>query len=243
MKKVLRGGVSITVRLSIFTAIILFILSLSGVGSLFLFFKLRFEGVESREVMELSFTKTTKNLLREQRHDYMNIFQIIYGYLQLNNKDMAIEHIKKAINSSSNSSKCFYLSVFSISLLLEKMIKVCENKGIEIVYDVDSCVNSDIRHINEENVVVDCISKLFEIFIDCTQKNADGAKLFIDIYEDVDKMEFIFNGNIDEKLLEHRSKEVNNIKKIDDGYEAVFYFDKIKDLLKEDSIYSISNSY
>ena len=212
-------------------------------GSSFLYFKLRYYRYESRKEVELSFTKKTKYLLREQRHDYMNIFQIIYGYLQLNNKEMAIEHIKKAINSSSNSSKCFYISIFSISLLLEKMMKVCESKGIEIIFDVDSCVNSDIRCIDDENTIVDCISKLFEIFIACTHKNDNGVKLFVDIYEDVDKIEFIFNGDIDVKLLEHRIKETNYLIKVDDGYEAVFYFDKIKDLLKEDSIYSVSNSY
>lgn len=239
----MEGGDSISVQISIFIAIILFVLSLTSVGTLFLLIRNKHEGHKLRQEMELDFLKKTKYLLREQRHDYMNIFQIIYGYLQLNNVDKGMEHIKKAITISSNSSKCYYISIFSISLLLEKKAKLGESKGIEIIFDVDSYVDSEIRNIKDENVIIDCISKLFDFFIDCTYKNKGERKLFIDIYEDIDKIEFVFSGDIDANLLEQRSKAINNIVKIDDGYEVVFYFDKAKDLLLENTIYSMSNSY
>ncbi|MFA5523920.1 MAG: Spo0B domain-containing protein [Tissierellales bacterium] len=193
--------------------------------------------------MELNYTSNTKLLLREQRHDYLNIFQIIYGHLQLNNIDMAIIHMKKAINLSYNSSKCFYISIFSISLLLEQKMKVCENKGIEMVLEVDSSIDSDIRHIDNEDIIVDFISKLFDVFIESTYKKDKATKLDIDIYEDVDRIEFIFNGDIDKKILEDRSREIKDVIKVDDGYEAIFYFNKAKDLLKESTRSTISNCY
>ncbi len=243
IKKLIEGGVSITVQINIFTAIILFFLSLLGICSLFSFTKKKGHGGKSSKELELNFIKKTKYLLREQRHDYMNVFQIIYGYLQLNNKDMAIEYIKKSINLSLNSSKCFCISIFSISLLLEKKMKLGESKGIEIIYDVDSCVNSEIRDINDESGVIDYISKLFDFFFDCTYNGNQGAKLFIEVYEHIDKIEFVFSGDIDISLFEQNSRGINNITKVDDGYEVVLYFDKTKDLLVGDNICSISNSY
>lgn len=220
------------------------LLSLFGIVAFFLLlFKLKHDGYESRKELEFNFVKKTKYLLKEQRHDYMNMLQIIYGYLQLNKRDLAIEQIKKSINSSYNSSKCFCISIFSIALLLEQKMKLGESKGIEIIYDVDSCVNSEIRDINYENKVIDYISNLFDFFFDCTYKVGQGSKLYINIYEDMDKIEFVFSGDIDERLFEQSSIGIDNIMKVDDGYEVVLHFNKTKDLLVGDSVFSVSNSY
>ncbi len=246
LKTNVKGGKTIftkNVQLHLFYEILLFILFLTSIVLFILLIKTRHKDYTKRKVTELDFIKETKYLLREQRHDYMNIFQVIYGYLQLNNSNKAIEQIKKAMISSSNSSKCFYLSVFSISLLLEKKVKVGEGKGIEIIVDVDSYVDSDIRSINNEKVIVEGISKLIDCFINCTYKENNGNKLLIDIYEHIDRIEFIFSGDIDENLLRLNWEDMNSIVRTEDGYEVIFYLDNTKEFLTENTIYSISNSY
>jgi len=201
------------------------------------------DGDASKKELELNFAKKTKYLLREQRHDYMNMLQVIYGYLQLNKREQAIEQIKKSINSSYNSSKCFCISIFSIALLLEKKMKLGENKGIEIIYDIDSCVNSEIRDINNESKVLENISKLFDFFFNCTYSEGQSSKLFIDIYEHMDKMEFIFSGDINVNIFELKSIGIDNIIETEGGYEFIFYLEETKELLVEDSICQVSNSY
>lgn len=187
--------------------------------------------------------KKAKGLLREQRHDYMNLIQIIYGYLQLDNRNKAIEYIKKAIAVSTSFSKCYYLSVFPISLLLEGKVKIGGSKGIEIIIDVDSYIDNEIRHINNEKNILECISKLFDIIIDCTYKENEETKLIIDIYEYIDRIDFVFSGDIDANLLELECNTINYITKTDDGYEIIIYFDEAKDLLLDNTMYSVSKSY
>ncbi|WP_352420110.1 Spo0B domain-containing protein [Proteiniborus sp.] len=187
--------------------------------------------------------KKAKYLLREQRHDYMNLFQIIYGYLQLNNKNKVMEHIEKAITASANSSKCYCLSVFPMSLLLERKVKIGESKGIKIIVDVDSCVDNELRNISNEKIILERISYLFDFFISCTYKENEEAKLFVDIYEHINKIEFVFSGDIDARLLDLKCDNINYITKIDDGYEIIFCFNEVKDLLLDDTLCYVSNSY
>jgi len=234
------GGVIISVPINAFTAIIFLIISLYIIVSLGLLINIKREGCKTKKEIELDFIKNTKHILREQRHDYMNMFQIIYGYLQLNNKDKALEYVRKSITNSTNIGKCYHLSVFSISLLLEKKVKIAESLGIEITLDVDSSIESEVRHIDNEYLVINYISELFDFFIDCTSKNKDESSLFIDIYEYMDKIEFAFSGSIDEDLVEIKRKNinniVNNITKTDDGYEVVLFFNGIKNMFVKNTV-------
>lgn len=194
------------------------------------------ENSETKKEIEIDFIKNAKYLLREQRHDYMNMFQIIYGYLQLNNKDKAVEYIRKIIASSTNIGKCYHLSVFSISLLLEKKVKIAENLGIELTLDVDSSLESEVRSIDNEYLVINYISKLFDFFIECTRKDKGDSSLFVDIYEYIDKMEFIFSGSIDKDLIEMKRKNIDNITKTDDGYEVVLFFNGVENMLMGNTV-------
>ncbi|TAH62055.1 MAG: hypothetical protein EWM50_05640 [Gottschalkiaceae bacterium] len=190
------------------------------------------------EKIKGSLIKDSKYLLREQRHDFMNIYQVVYGYLQLNDSKKALEHIKKSIVTSSGIGKCYYLTIFSISILLDKKIREATNKGLEIVIEVDSYVDSELRGIENEKLILDSISKILDAFISCTNKNYEESKLLIDIYEHEEKIEFVFNGHIDIELLEEKYGYFENITKADDGFEVVFHLNNTKDLITEDSIYS-----
>lgn len=231
------------IQTNLFFTILLCISFLLGIISLLMWFIFKHKNYETLRKTKDSFTKDTKNLLREQRHDYMNTFQIIYGYLQLNNREKAMKHIKKAITISSSAGRCYYLSVFSVSLLLEKKIKQGENKGIEVIIDIDSYVDNEIRDIKNEKIILYHISEILDIFINCTYKDNSEAKLLIDIYEHIDRIEFVFSGDIDTNLLETKCKEKKNVTKTNDDYEVIFYFDKTKDLLLDGNVCFISNSY
>ena len=48
-------------------------------------------------------------LLRKERHEFMNNLQIIYGYLQINKNDKALEYIKKVSKNNSILSELYNL--------------------------------------------------------------------------------------------------------------------------------------
>lgn len=190
------------------------------------------------EKLKGSYINISKKLLREQRHDFMNTFQIAYGYLQLNNSNKALEYIKKSTDISQSIGKCYFLTVFSISVLLDKKIRVATNKGIEINVEVENYVDSQLREAHNENVLLDHIAKTMDAFINCVNKNIEEPKLFIDIFEYDDRIEFIFDGDLDIELLESMDYYLKNIVKADEGFEVIFYYDSIKELSIEENLYS-----
>ena len=64
-----------------------------------------------------------KDVFREQRHDYMNYFQVIYGYLQLGKIEEALRQIKKIIQLNSNLSQIYKMSLFHVSVYLDRAIR------------------------------------------------------------------------------------------------------------------------
>lgn len=233
------GGVviyTINIQINIFLAIIFFIIFLFGIFSFLLFVKLKHKDYRKKKKRELNHKIETKTLLREQRHDYMNMFQIIYGYLQLKNYEKAIEYLKKSINLSLNISKCHYLSNFSISLLIEKKLKEAESKGLEIILDVESYPEEEVKDTLNDKLALHYISKIFDVFIECTYKNK--GKLYIYIYEHLDRIGFIFSGDIDVNILDTHNNLLKNFVKKNEEYEVVFYYDRIKELLSEYNICS-----
>lgn len=59
------------------------------------------------------------NWYRLQRHDFLNHWQVIMGYLQLNNPDKALEYMRKALQGIQNEQKIGQISndIFGAILL------------------------------------------------------------------------------------------------------------------------------
>ncbi|MDI3312655.1 MAG: Spo0B domain-containing protein, partial [Thermoanaerobacterium sp.] len=53
-------------------------------------------------------------IYRQQRHDFLNYIQIILGYLQIDQKDRAIDYIHKIINEINEERSIFLLNTQSI---------------------------------------------------------------------------------------------------------------------------------
>ncbi|AFS78986.1 putative signal transduction histidine kinase [Gottschalkia acidurici 9a] len=190
--------------------------------------------------LELLNIKDLKNLSRNQRHDYMNIFQIIYGYLQLNRKEDAIDQIKKVTSMTQNISKLYSISIFSMVLLLERKIMQANNLGINLNIEVETESNSEFRAIDNEE---ELLEKTREI-IDCLlYQHSEDQELTINmkIIENIDSIEItiLTNSqyyNLDEvKYIENLYDEakVHNNKII-----ITLKYEGVKNIQIKESIYS-----
>jgi sensor kinase SpoOB-type protein len=189
------------------------------------------------EKMKGNFIRDLKCLSREQRHDYMNIFQIIYGYLQLKKADKAIEQIKKITNMTTSISKIYNISVLSISLLLEKKIKEADNQGVEIICNVTNYIEYEYRCIHNEVQIVEELTEIIDLFVNNMLNQPRDGKIFIDIFEYNDRLELIFKGDIEYALKVNIQRIHNDTIITDNETKLIFKYKQMENIIPNDTIY------
>lgn len=82
-------------------------------------------------------------VIREQRHDFLNHLQVISGYLQLQKQEIAYGYIKKISGMLREQGKIFCLKIPEINAVLLVEQKKAREHGIEVIYniqdDLDNC--------------------------------------------------------------------------------------------------------
>ncbi len=181
--------------------------------------------------------RNLKCLSREQRHDYMNILQIIYGYLQLKKNDKAIEQIKKITNMATSVSKIYNLSILSVSLLLEKKIKEADNRGVELICNAMNYIENEFRSIRNEEQIILKLTEIIDYLIGKVYRDSNQSKLFINIFEYYDKLEVVIKCDVDITI----ESDIQNMHKstlIDNGeIKIIFEYCEVKNILPENTIY------
>ncbi|WP_026893738.1 Spo0B domain-containing protein [Clostridiisalibacter paucivorans] len=139
-------------------------------------------------------------LCREYRHDYMNNFQILLGYLQTNNYDRAVDYIKNISEINIRTKNIYKLSLPEVSIFLDKKIREFFFENILLEFNVIKNIKKEIRVINNEVEII----KSLEKFLDKAFKTLDNidilTKIKIDVIENEEKIDFIINdeNNIEE---------------------------------------------
>lgn len=105
------------------------------------------------------------DMLREQRHDFMNNVQVIYGYLQIGKKDEALKYIEKIADENQNISKLYALGDKSLAFSLEVAIKNLWKKGflVEVDFEIESLSKEMfLNEYHKKNNIVNTIFKEME---------------------------------------------------------------------------------
>lgn len=71
------------------------------------------------------------DLIRMQRHDFMNYLQVIYGYIQINKANEALRYIKDINNKMMLLSRIYNIDSPILSLLLNDFVMKCTEYYIE----------------------------------------------------------------------------------------------------------------
>lgn len=171
------------------------------------------------------FTRKLKSINREQRHDWMNVLQIIYGYLQLGKYDMAIKKINNLSQIALSTSKVYKLTITPISLLLERKIKEAHNNGIIFICEVNSFCQVPYRYVDNLKNITKGLEYILDKILECEKFNY--SEINIEISEYIDKLEVIIKGRFD---LEIKSEFLQNIVINDDCINCRFDFVGITEL-------------
>ena len=178
----------------------------------------------NRNEIKGGYTKDIKLISRELRHDYMNAFQIIYGYLQLKKSEKAVEYIKKFNALTVNISKVYNLSITSIAIFLDKIIRESNSKGINIYYDVKAYTDDEYRGAKNEYDIILSLSELFNLIIEEISHLVSKEDLIVDIMEFKDRIEFMFKGNNEELIQLNLESKFPFIKIHEEKIIATFYY-------------------
>lgn len=116
--------------------------------------------------------------LRNQRHDFMNEIQVLYGYIQMNKHEEALRYLKKISEENANISYIYNLGDKFLGYILEKNIKSIKKYGI--LLDIESEMSS-FNHIYFEDEFYKKIDLVNNIF---NELKSHSKKIYIYLFED-----------------------------------------------------------
>jgi hypothetical protein len=107
----------------------------------------------------------TVDLMRMQRHDFMNYLQVVYGYIQINKPKEAVEYIKCVNNKMTMLSKIYNIDCSVLSVLLNDFVFQCTKYyiGTEFFTEIES-IDEDVFTKDIDNVKVK-FDRVFEWII------------------------------------------------------------------------------
>ncbi|WP_291632480.1 Spo0B domain-containing protein [Clostridium sp.] len=119
------------------------------------------------------------DILRKQRHDFMNDLQVIYGYLQLSRPESALEYINKLSKENEIISEIYKLQDNGFSLCLENNIKKLWSNEVKVEIDIEISNFKYKVFENECNKKSDLVNTIFKE-VEATNDNF----VYIYIFED-----------------------------------------------------------
>ena len=116
------------------------------------------------------------NLLRKQRHDFMNDLQVIYGYLQMKRPQEALGYIDRLSKENEIISEIYRLQDNGFSLCLESNIKKLWADDIKV--DIDIEISNFKKKIfeNDYNKKSDLVNT---IFMEIEETNVNFVYIYI----------------------------------------------------------------
>ncbi len=133
--------------------------------------------------LDLKYWNLIDDLLKQQRHDYLNEIQIIFGYIKLNKIDQAVEYINKVRNEAAINSKISNISCIELYLMLEKKLKQCLKKGVNIDFDVYTNAKRENFKNREISKSLTYMQKALDIIFDYMNNNNEFEEYIIYIEE------------------------------------------------------------
>ena len=146
------------------------------------------------EQMEDSLDNLSKlnNIMRAQRHDFMNHLQVVHSLIELDEHTEANAYIEKVYSSVEKISSILKTGVPAVNAILEAKRRACESKGIEVTVVVNTSL-SEIPVPDWElcrvlgNIIDNSVSAL---------SGAHGERwINIEMFEDIHSYRFRISNN------------------------------------------------
>lgn len=130
-------------------------------------------------------TEATFKKIKNQRHDFMNYLQVIYGNLQMDRRKTAMEYIMKVNRRMLLDGRLESLEDKGLYLAISGFVEACYRHNVEAeLYNNESYISYGI---NTENIkeAVEVFSSAAEAMGDYIEKNgSNDSKVYMYLYGD-----------------------------------------------------------
>ncbi|KUO72168.1 MAG: hypothetical protein APF77_09670 [Clostridia bacterium BRH_c25] len=130
--------------------------------------------------------ESLKAHLSEQRHDFFNLLQVLYGYTQLKKPDKVLAHIKDYCRQLENIGRLYNCKCIKLADLLYTKGKEAESIDMKLEISVEVSFDPVVRILENEAVLqaVDYAVSGFLYVLD--QKDCKNAHLMYNLKENAD---------------------------------------------------------
>ncbi len=99
------------------------------------------------------YIESLKEHLSEQRHDFFNLLQVLYGYTQLKKPDKVLEHISEYCRRMENIGRLYNCKCIKLADLLYNKVKEAESADLKLEVSVEVSFDPAVRILDEVPVV------------------------------------------------------------------------------------------
>ncbi len=105
-----------------------------------------------KEERELS-TESLRAHLSEQRHDFFNLLQVLYGYTQLKKSDKVLKHITDYCRQMENLGRLYNAKCIKLADLLYTKAKEAESIDLELEINAELGFEDVVRMLDNDPVL------------------------------------------------------------------------------------------
>lgn len=130
--------------------------------------------------------ESLKAHLSEQRHDFFNLLQVLYGYTQLKKPDKVLDNIKDYCRQMENIGRLYNCKCIKLADLLYTKDKEAESIDLNLEICAEISFDSVVRILEDEAVLraVDYAISIFFYVLD--EKGYKNAHIFYELKEDTE---------------------------------------------------------
>lgn len=172
--------------------IIALIIAMNSLISVFSFYSILFRRGERGLVESMRNLEQLNRTLREQRHDYLNHIQIIYGLMELGEFEEAKNYMEPVYKDIIKLSKALKTSEPAINALLQAKLQMAEQKDIAVEIEV----KTELKRLPIKAwELCRVLGNLVDNSIYALQLKESSRFLFIELTETVNNYKFTVMNN------------------------------------------------
>ncbi len=172
--------------------IIALMIAMNSLISVFSFYSILFRKGERGLVESMRNLEQLNRTLREQRHDYLNHIQIIYGLMEIGEHEEAKNYMEPVYKDIIKLSKALKTSEPAINALLQAKLQMAEQKDITVEIEV----KTELKRLPIKAwELCRILGNLVDNSIYALQLKSDNRFLFIELTETVSNYKFTVMNN------------------------------------------------
>jgi sensor histidine kinase regulating citrate/malate metabolism len=142
----------------------------------------KLSGLEEDTIYNSECSMDIIQYLREQRHNFMNDIQVIWGYLQMGSPEKAAGFIRELNERHDTTGRILRLGEPAISLFLYNQVLKSYKLGITVDFEMEA-ESLESMECGLGGKDLKAAGESFDKLLEVTASLGEKAKIYMDIYE------------------------------------------------------------